>query len=148
MNPTYVSFLAQLFLISVIVTKTTSQPTFMSAWACHVQWLSILIFNKETLKGKFPQTTMWIGWAESNFRNPTVKFWANLDNPFTRTNYAKFCMHVALSRRNSARICDIIREQLSIVTSQILTHCHLRGWQVAYKKLTETLKNHSSWLDI
>ena len=25
------------------------------------------------LKGKFPQTTMWIGWVESNFTNPTVK---------------------------------------------------------------------------
>ena len=32
------------------------------------------------LKGKFPQT-MWIGWVESNLRNPAVKFWANLDNP-------------------------------------------------------------------
>ena len=35
---------------------------------------------------------MWIGRVESNFRNPTVKFKANLDNPFKRTNYAKFCM--------------------------------------------------------
>ena len=25
------------------------------------------------LKGKFPQTTMWIGWVESNFTNLTVK---------------------------------------------------------------------------
>ena len=37
------------------------------------------------LKGKFPQTTMWIGWVESTFRNPTIKFWANLDNPFKKT---------------------------------------------------------------
>ena len=51
---------------------------------------------KETLKGKFPQTTMWIGWVESNFRNPTVKFGANLDNSFKRTNYAKFCISPSL----------------------------------------------------
>ena len=42
--------------------------------------------------GKFPQTTMWIGWVEINFTNPTVKVWANLDNPLKRTDYAKFCM--------------------------------------------------------
>ena len=48
------------------------------------------------LKGKFPQTTMGIGWVENNFRNPTVKFWANLDDPFKRTNYAKFCMPPSL----------------------------------------------------
>ena len=35
------------------------------------------------LKGMFPQTTMWNGWVESNFTNPTVKVWADLDNPFT-----------------------------------------------------------------
>ena len=44
------------------------------------------------LKGKFPQTTMWIGWEESNFWNPTVKVWADLDNPFKRSDYAKLCM--------------------------------------------------------
>ena len=44
------------------------------------------------LKGKFPQTTMWIGWVESNFTNPTVKVWADLDNPFKRSDYAKLCM--------------------------------------------------------
>ena len=51
-------------------------------------------------KGKFPQTTMWIGWVESNFRNPTVKVWANLDNPLKSYNFAKFCWNpcVALSR--------------------------------------------------
>ena len=32
------------------------------------------------LKGKFPQTTMWIGWVESNFTDPKVKVWADLDN--------------------------------------------------------------------
>ena len=48
------------------------------------------------LKGNFPQTTMWIGWVDSNFTNPTVKFGANLDNPFERTNYAKFCMSPSL----------------------------------------------------
>ena len=49
-----------------------------------------------SLKGKFHHTTMPIGWVESKFRNPTVKFWANLDNPFKRTNYAKFCMSPSL----------------------------------------------------
>ena len=34
-----------------------------------------------TLKGKFPKT-MWIGWLESNFTNPTVKVWSDFDNPF------------------------------------------------------------------
>ena len=48
------------------------------------------------LKGKFPQTTMWIGWVESNFRNPTVKVWADLDNPFKRSDYAKLCMSPSL----------------------------------------------------
>ena len=43
------------------------------------------------LKGKFPQT-MWIGWVESNFTNPTVKVWADLDNPFKRSDYAKLRM--------------------------------------------------------
>ena len=65
------------------------------------------------LKGKFPQTTMGIGWVESNFTNPTVKDWADLDNPFKRSDYAKLCT-VALSGWNSARICDITRGHLSI----------------------------------
>ena len=48
------------------------------------------------LKGKFPQTTMWIGWIESNFTNPTVTVWADLDNPFKRSDYAKLCMSPSL----------------------------------------------------
>ena len=41
----------------------------------------------------FPkQQWMWIGWIESNFTNPTVKFWADFDNPFKRSDYAKLCM--------------------------------------------------------
>ena len=48
------------------------------------------------LKGKFPQTTMWIEWVESNFTNPTVKVWADLDNPFKRSDYAKLCMSPSL----------------------------------------------------
>ena len=36
-----------------------------------------------------------------------------MDNPFKRTNYAKFCMSPSLDV-NSARICDITSEQLSI----------------------------------
>ena len=49
------------------------------------------------LKGKFPHTTMWIGWVESNFTNPTVKVWADLDNPFKRSDYAKLCMSPSLA---------------------------------------------------
>ena len=50
------------------------------------------------LKGKFPQTTMWIGWVESKFTNPTVKvcLWADLDNPCKRSDYAKLCMSPSL----------------------------------------------------
>ena len=48
------------------------------------------------LKGKFPQTTMWIGWVESNFTNPTVNVWTDLDNPFKRSDYAKLCMSPSL----------------------------------------------------
>ena len=48
------------------------------------------------LKGKFPQTTMWIGWVESNFTNPTAKVWADLDNPFKRSDYAKLHMSPSL----------------------------------------------------
>ena len=48
------------------------------------------------LKGKFPQTTMWIGWVESNFTNPTVKVWADFDNPLKRSDYAKLCMSPSL----------------------------------------------------
>ena len=32
------------------------------------------IIRDKNLKGKFPQTTIWIGWVECNVRNPTVKF--------------------------------------------------------------------------
>ena len=52
---------------------------------------------------------MWIGWVESNFRNQTLKSWANLDNPFKRTDYAKYCMSPSLDGTR-----DITREQLSI----------------------------------
>ena len=39
---------------------------------------------------------MWIGWVESNFRNPSVKVWADLDNPFKRGDYAKLCLSPSL----------------------------------------------------
>ena len=48
------------------------------------------------LKGKFPKTIMWIEWVENNFTNPTVKVWADLDNPFKRSDYAKLCMSPSL----------------------------------------------------
>ena len=39
---------------------------------------------------------MWIGWGEIHFRNPTVKVWANFDNQFKRSDYAKLCMSPSL----------------------------------------------------
>ena len=57
--------------------------------------------RQEDLKGKFPQTTMRIGWGESNFRNPTVKVWADLDYPFKRSDYAKLCMSPSLDGTRS-----------------------------------------------
>ena len=60
--------------------------------------VNFYVHVRAPLKGKFPQTIIWIGWVESHFRNPTVKFWANFDNPFKRTNYAKFCMSPSLDR--------------------------------------------------
>ena len=57
----------------------------------YTSWLITKYY--EYIKG---EVTMWIGWVENNFRNPTVKFLANLDNPFKRTNYAKFCMSPSL----------------------------------------------------
>ena len=54
------------------------------------------VVNIKILKGKFPQTTMWIGWVESNFANPTVEVWADFGNPFKRSDYAKLCMSPSL----------------------------------------------------
>ena len=162
------------------------------------------------IKGKFPQTTMWTGWAESNFRNPTVKFWANLDNPFKRTNYAKLCMSPSLdgtlpesviSQENNSPLTlyielhnflSFLGYQWSSSSGSIINACTIilaltylsikvegrhvfmkstnfvnfvysSNWQLyccditdistvpperaAYKKLTKTLKTHSSWLD-
>ena len=45
------------------------------------------------LKGKFPQTTIWIWWVESNFRNPSVIVWAEFHK---RSDYAKWCMSPSL----------------------------------------------------
>ena len=69
------------------VQKTCSV---VQIWKSKVRFLHHM-FSPFTfcLKGKFPQTTMWIGRVESNFRNPTVKVWADFDNPFKRSDYAK-----------------------------------------------------------
>ena len=66
------------------------------------------------LKGKFPQTTLWIGWVESNFRNPTVNVWADLDNPFKTSKWLCKVVYVALSGWNSARICVTVFQQKKI----------------------------------
>ena len=69
----------------------------MYSWELNVCTLcERLTITERYLKGKFPQTTMWIGWVESNFTNPTVKVWADLDIPFKRSDYAKLCMSPSL----------------------------------------------------
>ena len=78
-------------------TDPYTYNTFSASAQCMsgVEWISCaqLGCNRDwSLKGKFPQTTMWTGWVESNFRNPTVECYANFDNPFKRTNCAKLCM--------------------------------------------------------
>ena len=40
---------------------------------------------------------MWIGWVESNVRNPSVKVLEDLDNPFKRIDDAKLCMSPSLN---------------------------------------------------
>ena len=72
--------------LNVLPISTNKNVTYKSLSYCYC------LSYSSTLKGKFPQTTIWIGWVESNFRNPTVKFGANFDNPFKRTNYANICM--------------------------------------------------------
>ena len=39
---------------------------------------------------------LFLGWVESNFTNPTVKVWVDLDNPFKRSDYAKLCVSPSL----------------------------------------------------
>ena len=39
---------------------------------------------------------MWIGWVESNYTNPTIQVWADFDNPYKRSDYAKLCMSPSL----------------------------------------------------
>ena len=72
------------------------------------------------LKGKFPQTTMWIEWVEGNFTNPTVKVWADLDKPFKRIEYAKLCMSPSLDE--TLPECVISQEDNSPLTLYIDFH--------------------------
>ena len=69
---------------------------FKSPYQLNTLYLKPCMLDLSLLKGKFPQTTMWIGWVENNFTNPTVKVWADLDNPFKRSDYAKLCMSPSL----------------------------------------------------
>ena len=81
------------------------------------------------LKGKFPQTTMRIGWVESNFKNPSVKVWADLDNPFKRSDYANLCMLSSLDGTLPAYV--ISQEDNSPLTLYIdfSQFSHFRGYQ-------------------
>ena len=77
------------------------------------------------------QTTMWIGWVESTFTNPTVKVWADLDNPFKEKGLCKI-VYVALSGWNSSRICDITRGQLSIDFVHRFSQLIFLGYQYSF----------------
>ena len=63
----------------------------------------------DDVKGEVSPTTMWIGWVQSNFRNPTVKLSANLDNPFKSH---KFCLTPYVALSNFQNLWGT-REQLS-----------------------------------
>ena len=65
-------------------------------WVSCPKNLQLSLSSHSVLNVKFPQRTMWVGWVESNFRNPTVKYWANLVNPYKIINYTKFCMSLSL----------------------------------------------------
>ena len=81
----------------------TTKDVFNAVFSFHHCWYALLCMPMKFttnyfllfLKGKFAHT-MWIGWVESNFTNPTVKVWADLDNPFKRSDYAKLCMSPSL----------------------------------------------------
>ena len=53
-------------------------------------------FRVKTLKGEVsPNNNVdWVSWKQ--FDKPTVKVWAELDNPFKRSDYAKLCMSPSL----------------------------------------------------
>ena len=62
----------------------------------HTGKASLWSLRQFSLSGLF--SLRWTGWTGSNFRNPTVKCWANFHNPFERTNHAEFCMSPSLDR--------------------------------------------------
>ena len=185
LGPIY--FVSFTFVVAYAIIKAKLHDTILF-WS---EKLSNLECNCEcNLKGQFPQT-MWIGWVESNFTNPTVKVWADLDHPFKRSDYAKFCMspsldgslpeygisqednspltlyidfhnfnfswisivllikfihkcmHIHLSpnipkynrrgtihfyeKKKKKKLCTVPLDSCTVVTSQILEECHLRG---------------------
>ena len=94
------------------IKSNTIIHAFITFSFMHIKYYSWWLFNRycmlslenyrrtyndfmKVIKGEFPQTTMWIGWV-SNFTNPTLKVWADLDNPFKRSDYAKLCMSPSL----------------------------------------------------
>ena len=70
------------------IVATTIKADISNSW----------LWGNTVIKGEVSQTTMWIGWVESNFTNPTVKVWADLDNPFKSSDYPKLCMLPSLDR--------------------------------------------------
>ena len=67
MQPTLLGYM---FLEDKIMIRCNEQPQ----PSLQLSFMIALCINNSaywnSLKGKFPQTTMWIGWVESNFRIP------------------------------------------------------------------------------
>ena len=80
----------------------------------NVQYFTSFLYYSTVIEEISPNNIVdWVIW--SNFRNLTVKVWANLDNSFKRNDYAKFCIYMSASLDgNLPEVCDAIREQLSI----------------------------------
>ena len=70
-----------------------------------LNWTLVLVILK-----KFPLECMQIGWMENDFRNPTAKVWANLDNPIKNCNFSKFWLISCISPSQVA-LCYVMSQQ-------------------------------------
>ena len=71
---------------------------------------------------------MWIGWVESKFTNPIVKVWADLDNPFKSSDYAKLCMSPSLDGTLPEYVISQVIEDNSPLTLYIDFHNFFSSW--------------------
>ena len=70
-DPKLDSWCVQIYILNTIESIPLPRPQ-----PQHLSGRMGLSFG--SLKGKFPQTTMWNGWVEANFRNPTVIFFLQI----------------------------------------------------------------------